>query len=99
MTLTCPGSNCPLCMRDACASCGSAYAGSCDHDPVARHRGRPAVDDDEPASQRAPTRELPPIEVTETLELDFTDPDATAKVLEFAAKVLRMRGRIKITVS
>jgi hypothetical protein len=97
MTLTCPGVNCPLCMADACAACGSAYAGRCDHDLIARHRGRPAYE--EPASQRAPTRELPPIDVAETLELDFTDPDATAKVLEFAARLLRARGRIKITVS
>lgn len=92
-----------MCTGDVCHACTAARrdgatVGKCVHDPEERHRAMPALSlpyDLEPS--RVPTRPMPPV-LAGTCELDLADGEQAAQFLELVARVIRSKGRLRITI-
>lgn len=100
MTITCPGDACPFCTGEACHACGGGpVARRCNHDRVERHAARQPIRDTDDAGERpgTPTAPLAPLAGV-TLEIEVADPDVVAEAAETFARIVRARGRVKITI-
>lgn len=92
--------DCPRCagyVCDACAEVGGdlAIKGPCEHDAVERHKGVPSL---ELAQSRVPTKPIPPMSKTDTIEITLADADDLAQFFERLAHKLRAQGKVRITI-